>query len=451
MKRIIFSIVTVILIVANLNQVQAEKTNQVITKSENVDASKIGIVIVDTWNYHWCMTWNEQAGGMTPRMNRATEGARKLGMQVFWAPTDMASMYSGWSQRQRAMAVPYIEVPRTRNYSCTFTLPYGNCLCGPGIDCKPNYGGDALDPKLNIAEQDLIVAGTKELYSLCKAHGITHLIYFGGATNICLTEKPEGLSYMYGGGLETIFARDLAFAWTNYDPSKAYTPSIGNAQAADDLERAGIPTIHFIDELRKLACWNDNWITEPIRITPAGTVNRHYFFEKWVTVSLEVPYLNDMVIRYTLDGSEPKATSAKYEKPLDLQQTTTLRTVAFRKGKKVSLDGHGYFVRLPQLPPKPDVLVDQVQPITDLYAAANSTLSACLWHPVANKSYEGKPLRIRAITYGNGLGMRAPAYIRYSLKPEWKSFVALAGVDDNMLDVQLGRNLAMYPKMVFKV
>ena len=120
MKRIIFSIVTVILIVANLNQVQAEKTNQVITKSENVDASKIGIVIVDTWNYHWCMTWNEQAGGMTPRMNRATEGARKLGMQVFWAPTDMASMYSGWSQRQRAMAVPYIEVPRTRNYSCTF-------------------------------------------------------------------------------------------------------------------------------------------------------------------------------------------------------------------------------------------------------------------------------------------------------------------------------------------
>jgi hypothetical protein len=47
--------------------------------------------------------------------------------------------------------------------------------------------------------------------------------------------------------------------------------------------------------------------------------------------------------------------------------------------------------------------------------------------------------------------MRAPAYIRYSLKPEWKSFVALAGVDDNMLDVQLGRNLAMYPKMVFKV
>ena len=92
-------------------QTRDPKTNQVLIKAENVDASKVGIIIVDPWNYHWCMTWTEQAGGMLPRINRANECARKLGMQVFWAPTDVASMYSGWPQRQRAMAVPYIEVP----------------------------------------------------------------------------------------------------------------------------------------------------------------------------------------------------------------------------------------------------------------------------------------------------------------------------------------------------
>ena len=160
-------------------------TNQMMNKTEDIDASKIGIVIVDPWNYHWCMTWTEQAGGMTPRMNRATECARRLGMQVFWAPTDVAGMYSGWSQRQRAMAVQYVEVPKMRNYTCDFTVPWGDCLCGPGINCKINYGFDGMDPGLNIATEDLIVAGTVELYSLCKAHGITHLIYFGGATNIC--------------------------------------------------------------------------------------------------------------------------------------------------------------------------------------------------------------------------------------------------------------------------
>ena len=78
------------------------------------------------------------------------------------------------------------------------------------------------------------------------------LIYFGGATNICLTGKDVGLGPMYAAGLETIFARDLAFAWTGYDPAKGYTPTTGNAQAADDLERARIPTMMMVEELRKL-------------------------------------------------------------------------------------------------------------------------------------------------------------------------------------------------------
>ena len=60
-------------------------------------------------------------------------------------------------------------------------------------------------------------------------------------------------------------------------------------------------------------------------------------------------------------------------------------------------------------------------------------------------------MRIRAITYENGIGMRAPAYIRYLLKPEWKRFVALAGVDDNMLDLNKGTKIAGFPKVVFKV
>lgn len=432
-------------------QTRDPKTNEILIKSEIVDASKVGIIIVDPWNYHWCMTWTEQAGGMLPRINRANECARKLGMQVFWAPTDVAGMYSGWPQRQRAMAVPYIEVPKMRNYTCKFTLPIGKCICGPGIECKVNYGWDGLNPELDIAKEDLIVAGTAELYSLCKAQGITHLIYFGGATNICLTGKPEGLSYMYGGGLETIFARDLSFAMTQYDPASSYTPSVGNVQATDDLERAGIPTVNFVDELHKLALWNDKWVTEPIRITPAGKVNRPYFFEKPITVTLEAPYLPDAEIRFTIDGSLPTSTSALYKIPFEVKKTTTLRTAAFLKGGKVSLDGQAYFVCLPPIPPKPDVLLEKIDFVPDLYGAARKDYAACLWNPVINKSYEGESLRVRDSIYSNGLGMRAPAYIRYNLKPEWKRFVALAGADDNMLKTELGRNIAMYPKMVFKV
>ena len=472
MKAIISSIATAIFVVANLNLAQAEtktlhltlhtrdpKTNQVITRIEVVEVSKIGIVIVDTWNYHWCMTWTEQAGGMTPRMNQVNEGIRKLGIQIIWAPTDAASMYSGWKQRQNAMAVPYIDVPKVREKNCKFSVPYakefddhGSCLCGPGISCKVNYGEDAIDPNLIIADQDLIVSGTQELYSVLKARGITHLIYFGGATNICLTGKPEGLGPMYNAGLETFFARDLAFAWTTYDPSQAYTPTVGNAQAADDLERGDIPTLSIADELRKQGCWNDKMNTEPVRVTPAGTINRPYFFERSVTVSLEIPMVENTDIRYTLDGSEPKPTSKKYDKPFDIQETTTLRVAAFSHGRQVSVPNRtNYFVHLPPVPAKPEITLDKLIPVKDLYAQISAAHASFIWHPVVNRSYEEKTLRIRGKNYDNGLGMRAPAYIRYMIKPEWKRFVALAGIDDNMLTHYYGANIAGFPKVVFKV
>lgn len=426
-------------------------TKRLIADTKNVDVSNIGIVIIDPWNYHWCMTWTEQVGGMATRMNRALDCARSLGIQVMWAPTDVASMYSGWPQRQRAMAVPYSEVPNNRNYSCTFTTPFDDCMCGPGIYCKLNYGFDAINPDIKIAAEDLIVAGTKELYSLCKTRGITHLIYFGGATNICISEKPEGLTYMYGAGMETIFARDMAFAMTVYDPATAYTPSKGNEQAADDLERAGIPTVLFVDALRGLGKWKDEWITEPVRISPAGTIDRPYFFENTETITLEIPYVKDAVIRYTTDGSSPTALSPLYDRPFVLQKTTTLRTAAFHGNKKVSLDGNAYFVHMSPVPPQPDIFVSTIEPVEDLYGAVKPVYAACLWKPAVNTSYEGKPLRIRERTFKEGLGMRATAYTRMDLKPEWKRFVALAGVDDNMLTVEYGRNIAMYPKIVFKI
>ena len=427
------------------------KTSQLVTTPLKIDPRKVGIVIVDPWNYHWCMTWTEQAGGMTPRMNKALAGARKLGMSVFWGPTDAAGMFSGWPQRQRAMAVPYVPVPNVRKADCRWTVPSGACLCGPGISCLVNYGWDGMDPRLEIAESDLIVSGTQELFSLCRARRLTHLIYFGGATNICLTGKDVGLGPMYAAGLETLFARDLAFAWTHYDPAKGYTPTTGNAQATDDLERAGIPTVVFVDELRKLKLWDEEWITEPVRITPSGTSQRPYLFEKTVAVALEAPYLENVSIRYTLDGTRPTPASPKYQQPIAVSETTALRTAAFRGDRQVSLDGQATFVRLPGVPPKPEVTLDGLVAVTDLYARNGPQYAAFLWHPRANKSYEGKPLRIRGQQYACGLGMRAPAYARYDVKPEYRRFVALAGVDDNLLDQDLGANIARYPSVVFKV
>src|SRR5208283_361772 len=95
-----------------------------------------------------------------------------------------------------------------------FTAPQGDCHCGPGIPCLVNYGWDGMNPDLVIAPQDLIASGTQELYSVCRTLDLTHIIYMGGAVNICLTHKPVGLKFMSQAGLDCCVARDLVEGWS---------------------------------------------------------------------------------------------------------------------------------------------------------------------------------------------------------------------------------------------
>src|SRR5690606_28059776 len=63
-----------------------EMNDVVIIKDSIIDAKKIGIVVIDMWNFHWCKTSAARVAAMVPRMNQCLEEARKLGMQVFFCP-----------------------------------------------------------------------------------------------------------------------------------------------------------------------------------------------------------------------------------------------------------------------------------------------------------------------------------------------------------------------------
>jgi hypothetical protein len=60
-------------------------------------------------------------------------------------------------------------------------------------------------------------------------------------------------------------------------------------------------------------------------------------------------------------------------------------------------------------------------------------------------------LRLRGVDYARGMGVHAPNQMLYEVKPEYARFVALAGVDERILEVANGSNRAMYPSVVFKV
>src|ERR1700744_5925250 len=81
-------------------------SNHLIVFREKIDPSTVGVVVIDMWNWHWCKTNAGRDASMMPRMNKCLEGARKLGMQVFFCPTDVANNYAGTIQRERALAYP---------------------------------------------------------------------------------------------------------------------------------------------------------------------------------------------------------------------------------------------------------------------------------------------------------------------------------------------------------
>lgn len=433
-------------------QTRDPQTSQVVVKTESVDSARVAVVVVDPWNFHWCLTACERVSAMVPRWNRVLECARQLGMPVIWTPSDVVGMYSGYPQRERALAVPLVPVPKVREMPpARFTAPGGGCMCGPGLTCVVNYGWDGMNPDLVLADADLIASSTEEVYSLLKQRGITHVIYMGLHTNMCLFGKPGALKFMVQAGLKCLLARDVNDAFTSYNPATGFTPDKGTQQTDEDLERAGVPTINVVDEWRKAGLWDDAWIVETVRITPWGKQQRPYFFADQTVVTLTTPWLNGVEIRYTLDDSAPGPGSPLYSNPLPLTATTRLQTAAFRQGVRVSLPTDAYFVRLPARPPAPDVSLDDLKYLVDPYAQNGAVHAGFFWLPKVGRSYEGEPLRVRGKVYSQGLGCRAPCGVRYELKPEYDRFVALAGIDENMIRRDLGQKLAIHASVVLRV
>ncbi|MEI8082358.1 MAG: hypothetical protein WCI74_10990, partial [Actinomycetes bacterium] len=85
---------------------------------ERVDASRVGVIAVDVWNWHWCKTATMRVDAFVPRINEALAAARSHGMTVMLCPSDVVDQYGGYPQRERVLALPGIEVPDSVSVSC---------------------------------------------------------------------------------------------------------------------------------------------------------------------------------------------------------------------------------------------------------------------------------------------------------------------------------------------
>jgi hypothetical protein len=250
---------------------------------------------------------------------------------------------------------------------------------------------------------------------------------------------------MTAAGLTCILARDVTDALTYYDPDAAFTPDDGTAEVIGGIEQSGLPSIDAFETVKQAEDARGDFVSETVRITPWGTASCPYQFHESVVVSLTAPALPKAAIRYTLDGTDPVAESPVYSAPLKIAEASRLRAAAFLDGRRVTRSSEGEFVRLPPLPPSPDVYLGRLKPVP----APKPDL---MWAPRVNEGFNGGPLRVRGTTYANGIGMRAPANVVYELKPEYRRFVALAGIDDDLYRQRAyARYLSTHSSVQFRI
>jgi hypothetical protein len=141
-------------------------------------------------------------------------------------------------------------------------------------------------------------------------------------------------------------------------------------------------------------------------------------------------------IHYTLDGAEPNAQSPVYTKPFTLDRAATVKARTWIERCAPGATAEATFTLIPPLPPAPEVSISDLKPL-------KATIG---WGDAAqvNLSIGKQPLTLGGRVYPTGMGVSPPSELVYEIKPEYRRFVAVVGIDDAMRQYTT-------PSMTFKV
>ncbi|MBL7038530.1 MAG: isochorismatase family protein [Pirellulaceae bacterium] len=225
---------------------QRDQAGVVIEKAVSLDPAKSAVVVIDMWDRHWCKTYTERVGNLVPRMNDTLAAARKLGIQVVFAPSDTTDFYKDSPQRKAMQAIPQHPAPKTIGFQAPRPPgPTDHCECGPDEPCGKGRAWSRQHPELKIEEGDLIgdCNNGGELLRLCREREIDTLLYMGVASNMCVQYRSFGIRNMKNHGLRVIVVRDLVEAITangigpDGKPDPNFTPAKGSSRVERHIEQ----------------------------------------------------------------------------------------------------------------------------------------------------------------------------------------------------------------------
>jgi nicotinamidase-related amidase len=235
-----------------LQLTRRDAQGQVVRETASLTPRRTAIVVVDMWDRHWCKTYTARVANLVPRMNRTLAAARKLGVQVVWAPSDVVGFYRDHPARQAMLAIPAHSAPATVSFEPPPAPAGDNCECGPDRPCQNARVWTRQQPGLLIAEQDLIADcnNLQELLNLCGERGLDTLLYLGVASNMCVCYRSMGMISARRHGFRVWFVADLVEAImangvdpVTRTPDPNFTPAKGTAQVQRFLEQHVGPSL----------------------------------------------------------------------------------------------------------------------------------------------------------------------------------------------------------------
>jgi nicotinamidase-related amidase len=216
-----------------------------------VPAHQAALVLVDVWDTHYIRSHAERTAEIArTRIAPAVAAARAAGVTVVHAPSPVqARRYPQWTRYadeadERASAVstwpmlaagdwPPPALRRREGAYAQFRRPQSPLMKRVAAERLER----GIDPSVEPAPDDFVVATGEQLHRLCADRGILHLFYAGFAANICIPFKDYGIRAFRARGYHVVLLRDCTTAIEGHD---TVADLAGTRQAIRELEMADL-------------------------------------------------------------------------------------------------------------------------------------------------------------------------------------------------------------------
>jgi len=212
---------------------------------QTVDCERVGLIICDVWDHHWCRGAEIRLAEMLPRMQALICALRDHGGTIIHAPSDTMAHYADHPARRRVLALPTVEPPPDLAHDDP-PLPVDASDEGcdtPGDETAyvwiQQHPDIAIDP-----QRDFVTDVGREVYNIVQARQIEQLLIMGVHTNMCVLHRSFAIKQMVRWGQPIALVRDLTD--TMYNPARApyVSHSTGTRLVVQYIEAHWCPTIH---------------------------------------------------------------------------------------------------------------------------------------------------------------------------------------------------------------